>query len=253
MREILQSIKPSRRLFFFLDYDGTLVPIARTPERAVLNDRRRRILNALGETAFLCIVSGRSLDEVRRLVGLDGLAYIGNHGLETCWGRKTWIHPLARQRMPALGRLLKRIADRTERMPRLLLENKGVTASIHYRRLDSALVPLLKVIVGETVGRKTREFLVTEGKKVLEIRPRVGEDKGTGIRRLMSWLPPGRNDLRIGIGDDRTDEDAFRELGPAAVTIHVGARKSEARYRLADVDQVWEFLRDCLRLSLQKK
>jgi len=249
MREILRMITPGRRLFLFLDYDGTLVPIERTPDRAVLPPRKKSFLEALSERMFVCIVSGRSLADVRRRVGIDGLAYIGNHGLEASWGRRTWVHPLAKKRLPVLGRLLKRIEARTQRFPRLLIENKGVTGSVHFRRLDPALVSPLRRIVADEVRRKPGAFVVTEGKKVLEIRPNLDWDKGVGIQKLMKWLPRESDPLRIFIGDDRTDEDAFRSLGGDSITIHVGARRnSRARYRLADVERVWEFLGHCLHL-----
>jgi len=249
MREILRMITPGRCLLLFLDYDGTLVPIKRTPDRAVLPYRRKRFLEALSERMFICIVSGRSLADVRRCVGIEGLAYIGNHGLEARWGRRTWIHPLAKKRRPALGRLLKRIEARTRRFSRLFVEDKGVTGSVHFRRLDPALVAPLRRIVADEVRRKGGTFMATEGKKVLEIRPDIDWDKGLGIRKLMNWLPRELEALRIFIGDDRTDEDAFLALGGDSITILVGhGRKTRARYRLADVDRVWTFLAHCLRL-----
>jgi len=203
---------------------------------------------------FICIVSGRSLADVRRRVGIEGLAYVGNHGLEARWGRRTWIHPLAKKRRPALGRLLKRIEARTRRFPRLFVEDKGVTGSVHFRRLDAALVAPLRRIVADEVRRKGGTFMVTEGKKVLEIRPDIDWDKGLGIRKLMRWLPRELEALRIFIGDDRTDEDAFLALGGDSITIHVGhGRKTRARYRLADVERVWTFLANCLRLSQDVK
>jgi trehalose 6-phosphate phosphatase len=250
MKEILRLIKPGRPLFLFLDYDGTLAPIARSPDRAVLAPRRKKILEALGGHNFVCIVSGRSLADIRRIVGLDGLAYCGNHGLEILRGGKTWVHPRALAARPALGRLLKRIEGRTGRFPRMLIEDKGVTGSVHFRRLDPALLAPLKRIVDEEVRRPAGQFIVTEGKRVLEIRPRLDWDKGRGIREILTRLPGEREALPVFIGDDRTDEDAFRELGPEAITIHVGlGRSTQARFRLPGVDQVWTFLGTCLRLA----
>ncbi|TRZ89363.1 trehalose-phosphatase [bacterium] len=249
MREILRMISLGRRPLLFLDYDGTLVPIERTPDRAVLTHRKKRFLEALNERMFVCIVSGRSLTDVRRRIGIDGLAYIGNHGLEVSWGRRSWVHPQAKKRLPALGRLLKRIEARTERFPRLLIENKGVTGSVHFRRLDPALVSPLRRIVADEIRRKAGDFVVTEGKKVLEIRPALDWDKGLGIRKIMRWLPREPEALRIFIGDDRTDEDAFRSLGGDSITIHVGrGRATRARYRLADVERVWLFLQALSRI-----
>jgi trehalose 6-phosphate phosphatase len=243
MKEILMSIPPAARILLFLDYDGTLVSIQQTPGRAVLSPRRRRTLEALADKMFVCIVSGRSLADVRRLVDLPNLAYIGNHGFEAAWGRQTWVHPQAKKLRPALERLLKRIEIRTKRFPRLLIEDKGVTGSIHFRRLNPALVPPLRRIVDEAISRKARDFIVTEGKRVFEIRPNIDWDKGAGIRKLRGWFPQGKIYCPIFIGDDRTDEDAFRALSRNAITIHVGGRqKTRARYRLVDVEKVWRFL-----------
>jgi trehalose 6-phosphate phosphatase len=192
---------------------------------------------------FVCIVSGRSLTDICWRVGINGLAYIGNHGLEMRWGWKTWVHPLAEKRRPALGRLLKRIEAETRRLSGILVEDKGVTGSIHFRRLDPALVELLRRIVTEEVARKDGAFRIAEGKRVLEIFPNIDWNKGEGIRKLRSWLPRETETLPIFIGDDRTDEDAFRSLGGDSITIHVGrGRKTQARFRLADVDQVWIFM-----------
>jgi len=249
MREILRMIEPGRRVLLFLDYDGTLVPIKRTPDRAVLSPRRRRALASLSRSMFVGIVSGRSLADIQERVGVDGLAYIGNHGLEVRWGRRSWIHPEASKRRPALARLLERIEARTGRFPRLLIENKGVTGSIHFRRLDPALVMPLRRIVAEEVHRTRRSFVAAEGKRVIEILPNIDWHKGAGIGKMMAWLP-GREagGLRIFIGDDRTDEEAFRTLGGDSLTIHVGrGRRTQARYSLSDVEKVWRFLNNCLR------
>lgn len=250
MRKCLRPIKAGKRLLLFLDYDGTLVPIRRTPERAVLGERKKRLLKALSDQAFVCIVSGRSLADIRERVGVEGLAYIGNHGLEISFGRRIWIHPLAKKRSAALKRLLRRIEDQTRRFPKLLIEDKNITASVHFRRMDRVLTAPLKRIVEQTVRQKSREFIVSEGKKVIEILPRLAWDKGKGIRKAMSWLPKGKPALPIFIGDDRTDEDAFRELGGDAMTIHVGtARGTSARLSIEDVKGVWRFLADCRRSS----
>jgi trehalose 6-phosphate phosphatase len=250
MREILRLIEPDRRFLLFLDYNGTLVPIVRTPDRAVLPRRRQRSLASLSQSMFVGIVSGRSLADIRRRVGLEGLAYIGNHGLEAKWGRRSWIHPEAKKKRAILDRLLKRIDARTGRFPRLLIENKGVTGSIHFRRMDAALVPPLRRIVSEEVHRTRGSFVVAEGKKVIEILPNIDWNKGFGIRKVMTWLPREEaSGLRIFIGDDRTDEDAFRMLGGDAITIRVGrGRGTQARFYLPDVERVWKFLSNFLRL-----
>jgi trehalose-phosphatase len=136
----------------------------------------------------------------------------------------------------------------------MLVEDKGVTGSIHFRQLDSALVEPLRMIVAEEVGQKKGTFRIAEGKKVFEILPEIDWNKGAGIRKLINWLMRETGTLPIFIGDDRTDEDGFLALGGDSITIHVGhRRKTQARYRLADVEQVRKFLEHCLCLARDEK
>lgn len=253
MREIFRAIQPRKPLLLFLDFDGTLAPIQRNPDLVELSAPRRLVLETLSKRMFVSVVSGRALADIRGRIGIGGLAYIGNHGLEAKWGRRTWIHPMAEKLRPALGRLTKRIEARLVRFPRIRVENKGVTASFHYRCLDPALIGSLRRIVTEEVASRKGSFRLAEGKKVFEILPDIDWNKGMGIRKLMDWLPRGTAALPICIGDDRTDEDAFELLGGASITIHVGpARKTRARFRLADVEHVWIFLTKCLQLGRRK-
>ena len=94
----VRDLGASQDLVVFLDYDGTLVGLRARPDLARLSHRRRVLLETLGRTAIVAVVTGRSLAEARRLVGLPSLAYIGNHGLEIAYGNATWVHPEARGR-----------------------------------------------------------------------------------------------------------------------------------------------------------
>ena len=243
MRDILQEITRGRRLFLFLDYDGTLVPIKKAPERAVLRSSRRRLLERLSQNIFVCIVSGRSLADIQKLAATKNIAYIGNHGLEiSCRGRR-WTHPEAKRIKPVLKDVLERIRRKTGDWPGLLVEDKGLTGSIHYRRLAVPLPKKLREITEHEVRLRNRELKLTEGKKVFEVRPNIKWDKGKGVRELIRWLDVKQPALRIYIGDDQTDEDAFRALGRNDITIFVGKRRdSQARSRLPDVSAVWKFL-----------
>ncbi|MEN6312414.1 MAG: HAD-IIB family hydrolase, partial [Acidobacteriota bacterium] len=114
MKAISQAGKDTPRLGLFLDYDGTLVPIRKTPELAVLKPSRRRLLERLSRNIFVCIVSGRSLDDIRKLVDLRDIAYIGNHGLEMTYRNLRWTHPHAVRARPVLRETLVRIRRRTK-------------------------------------------------------------------------------------------------------------------------------------------
>lgn len=256
MKDIILRIKPGERILLFLDYDGTLVPIKKTPELAVLHPLRRRFLERLGEDVFICIVSGRSLAEIRRLVGIKGIAYIGNHGLEISYGQKIWIHPEVKKSKPVLRKALKRIRERTQVLPGVIVEDKGLTGSIHYRQLSPAFWKPLKKIVRTEVESRRQELKLTEGKRVFEIRPNIQWDKGQGVLELIGWLDPRATILRIYIGDDQTDEDAFKVFDGDALTILVGhGENTFAHYHIKDVDVVWKFLSallSAISLSIQK-
>jgi trehalose 6-phosphate phosphatase len=244
MRNILRSAARGKRLFLFLDYDGTLVPIRKTPELAILRPSRRRILERLSREAFVGIVSGRSLADIRRLVAIPGLAYIGNHGFEISYGRRHWLHPETTKIQKALKDVLKGIRRRTKGFAGVLLEDKGVTASVHYRLLAAVQFPKLREIVEREIRRRHRELTLTEGKKVLEIRPKVKWGKGRGVLALCPWFHSEKDALRMYIGDDQTDEDAFKALARGGITILVGRqRQTHARHRLADVNAVWRLLK----------
>lgn len=243
MRDILQEITRGTRIFLFLDYDGTLVSIKKAPELAVLRSSRRSLLERLSQNALVCIVSGRSLVDIQKLAAIKDIAYIGNHGLEISYRGRQWIHPEAKRIKPVLKNVLERIRRKTRDWPGLLVENKGLTGSIHYRRLAAPLPQKLRDITEQEVRLINRELKLTEGKKVFEIRPNIEWDKGKGVRELFRWLDIKQPALRIYIGDDQTDEDAFGALDRNDISILVGKRRdSHARSRLPDVVAVWKFL-----------
>jgi trehalose-phosphatase len=252
MKDILAEVDPGSKIALFLDYDGTLVPIRKTPEQAILAASRKHFLERLGRKAFVCVVSGRSLADIRKVAGISGISYIGNHGLEILHRGQRWTHPLAETVRPDLGEVLRSIRRETSAWPGILIEDKGLTGSIHYRLLPASLATELRRITKNGVSRRPRELRWTSGKKVFEIRPRVDWDKGRGVHELLRRLAMRPPATRIYIGDDQTDEDAFRALGRKDITIRVGrGGLSHARHRLRSVTGVWEFLEALLaRLEL---
>jgi trehalose-phosphatase len=252
MKEILSRIEPGRGIFIFLDYDGTLVPIQKTPERACFPPAKRDFLSRLGKTAAVGIVSGRPLSEIQGLIAIKDIAYVGNHGLEISYRENMWVHPEAQKTEPILREALRNIRILTKDIPGIFVEDKGVTGAVHYRLADPALGKKLNKIVREEVDRFGRILRITEGKKVFEIKPNIPWDKGQGVLELMRWLEAKGRSRLIYIGDDQTDEHAFgavNRLGQRGITVHVGpAKNSKARYRLGSVNEVWRFLRALLPL-----
>jgi trehalose 6-phosphate phosphatase len=254
MKEIIQKIKPGKDILLFLDYDGTLVPIKKSPELAVLHPLRRKLLKSLRDKVFLSIVSGRALLEIKKFVGIDNIDYIGNHGLEISCKHWHWVHPQAKRINPILKDALRRISLKTKDLQGVFIEDKGVTGSIHYRRLAPKMCNPLKKIIHEEVGFGNRGLKITEGKRVFEIRPKVEWDKGKAVLKLIRWLNLKETPLSIYVGDDETDEDAFRAFDKDALTILVGQRNdSNAHYQLHDVHEVWKFLKALFQVVALKK
>jgi trehalose 6-phosphate phosphatase len=244
MREVIQRARSSKNILLFLDYDGTLVPIKRSPELALLPPLKRDILNDLRRKFFLCIVSGRSLSEIRKYVGIKGISYIGNHGLEIFFKDKRWTHPEAVKIKPILHKSLKMIKSKTKDFRGAFVENKGLSGSIHYRLLPPKRRSQLREIVFKMTASSRRWLKVTKGKMVLEIKPKVDWDKGRGVLKVFEWLHLKEEPLLIYIGDDETDEDAFRVLGGIGLTVVVSKKgNSNARYRFRNVKEVWQFLK----------
>jgi trehalose-phosphatase len=233
-----------------LDIDGTLSPIAPRPEEAVVPPETRRAVAALAarRRVHVGLVSGRAAADARRLVGVANLWVIGNHGLEISGpDGEIDVNPDAEAHRLAVSAASRKIATAVTHVPGVQLEDKVWTLSVHYRRAAPAVVPRLRAML-ETTAQQ-HGLRLTEGKAVYEVRPPVNHDKGTSVlalsRRLGGLLPGA---TVVFIGDDVTDEDAFRVLRqavPGAVTVRVaesGDAKTAAEFRLPGPDAVREFL-----------
>ncbi len=219
--------------FLFLDYDGTLVPIAARPDQATFDDDGRALLRALAGMFPVAIVSGRARAIVRSLVGVPSLYYVGNHGLEISGPRvRRNVAVPARWRRDLAAFLGAIEADAPSG---LVIERKGVTASVHYRLVSiedrSRWLPTLRRRLAAWVAGDRLDLV--RGKAVYELRPPLDWDKGAAVRWLISR--PGMTDRTpVYLGDDTTDEDAFRAVRADGVGVLVGRpRRSAARYRLA--------------------
>lgn len=229
-----------------LDYDGTLVPIAVEPRLARLDDSVRVLLQQASCLVPVAIVSGRSLDEVKRLVGLQGLIYAGNHGLEIASNGFQFVADLPDDWRKRILDLAAGLGPVLAEFKGAWLEDKGLTLSIHYRRIAPESVSGFQARVREVVSPLIEEGQVrmTSGKAVFEIRPPTDWDKGKAVRYLLS-RPELCGRVPIYIGDDETDEHVFREIGESGITIHVGADDDyvgRARYRVRHTGDVQAFI-----------
>lgn len=231
---------PSPDWSYFLDVDGTLIELADSPERIMVDPglpASIRVLYALTGGA-VALVSGRSLEDLDRRLGCLPVPMAGQHGLEIRdgdgWERR---HGLAPEQVE---HIVAALAPLMARHPGLLVERKGAALAVHYR-----LAPRL----GGHLGRMLRKLIANglhgvelqPGKRVLELKPR-GFDKGSSIRELAQRLP-FRGRRPVFIGDDLTDEHGFKVVNQlGGVTIKVGPGRTCASHRLPDVAAVRRWL-----------
>jgi trehalose 6-phosphate synthase/phosphatase len=245
----VRTLMDGRPLAFLADFDGTLAEFADDPDAVTLPAAVKDALTRLSHgSALVAIVSGRSLSDIRRRVGMEGLVYAGNHGLEMTGPGWTWTHPAAVKAQETVAACCRRLRQTLRGIPGAWVEDKGLTATVHYRLTPHRFVEQVSIAVREDLARLPAGTLaVHPGKHVLEIRPEVPWNKGTAARWILSrMLGPGALEQACVIyaGDDRTDEDVFEALSDPAVTIKVGAHvlPTAARYSLRGADEVARFI-----------
>ena len=210
MEDVLAPLvaEPSRAAIF-LDVDGTLAPIVERPELAEVPEETRAELRRLrGKYALVACISGRTGAEAWRIVGVDGILYVGVHGLELAPDADAWRAPL--RPFAALD------------WP--WIEDKGLTVAYHWREAPDETAARAEL---EGIAEKARAAGLEArwGRMVLELRPPVDADKGTAVRALLA-----EQELRRGLyaGDDTTDLDGFRGLDGCEVAVRVAVASAEA-------------------------
>jgi trehalose 6-phosphate phosphatase len=229
----------------FLDYDGTLTPIVARPDLAILSEEMRTILRDLAGRCSVGIISGRDQADVRALVDIDDLIYAGSHGFDIVGPDGLHIrHDQASTFAAAVEQATERLRPALAAFAGVLIEAKRFAVAVHYRQVADDQVPQVEAAV-DRVLEAVPDLHKTHGKKVFELRPRFDWDKGKAVLWLMSALgQTGAETLPFYIGDDLTDEDAFRALSDRGVTIFVGRpEQTAAGYVLDDPDQVGAFLK----------
>ncbi len=245
----LRAVMDGRPIAFLADFDGTLAEFADDPDAVMLPTAVKTSLTRLSRgSALIAIVSGRSLRDIKRRVGIEGLVYAGNHGLEMAGPDWTWTHPAAAKAQEAVAACCRRLRQTLRGIPGAWVEDKGLTATVHYCLTPHRFVDRVSVAVREDIARlPVGALTVHPGKHVLEIRPDVPWNKGTAAQWILTRIlgPSAAEQVCvIYAGDDRTDEDVFEALPDPAVTIKVGAHvlPTAARYSLRSADEVSRFI-----------
>ena len=233
------------------DYDGTLSPIVARPELAVLLPETRQALAGLAaHPRFrVGIVSGRSLSDLRERVDLPGIICAGNHGLEISFPDSplpgsSFTHPRTARLRPVLQEAAEALQERLRLHPGVIVEDKGLTLSVHYRQASPESIPQIRHAFYEVISAAPPEDIrVTHGKMVLEVRPNIQWGKGQAIGKILETA--GQDTLPIFFGDDLTDEDGFdvvQDAGGIAVFVGPARQPTRAAYRVDSPREVAEAL-----------
>jgi alpha,alpha-trehalose-phosphate synthase [UDP-forming]/trehalose-phosphatase len=211
---------PREDIFLFLDYDGTLTPIVESPDKAIISMAMRNIIIKLNELMPVVVITGRSIDNIKEILDIDNIIYAGNHGAEI-WAEGKLVSGAQFSKVKAdLQNIVFELTEALSEIEGVIIEDKGITASVHYRMVPTQDLCKVINIFWSIADSYKKTFTFTSGKKVFEVRPHNIWNKGDAVRWILQRY--GRNSTPIYIGDDRTDEDAFRAIKGKGVGISVG-------------------------------
>lgn len=225
---------------YFLDIDGTLVDFAAEPDQVAIRPGVRQLVRRVQQASggALALVTGRPIADIDRFFPGARFPVAGQHGTE----RRDARGRIRRHRPPVAGlaQVRARLAAAAARHPGLLLEDKGLSLALHYRRAPRLagyahrLLRALQPVAGA-------QYRVQSGKRVVELRP-GGRHKGVAIREFMRE-PPFRGREPVFIGDDATDEHGFAVANHLrGLSVKVGTGATAAHWRLTDVRAVRQWL-----------
>ncbi len=240
--EIALEIGSAPHLLLGLDFDGTLAPIVAHAKDAAVPESTAALLKCLsaGTHTTVAIVSGRPLAYLASHFGPD-VILAGNHGLEISGRGLNFRQPDAERAEPLLHQISEQLSRRLLSTAGAWVEDKGLTASVHFRQADPSAKEDVAAIVWAVIEADNRDVVVRRGNQVLEIRPRTDWNKGSALRWILERLPATHAAVCY-IGDDHTDEDVFTTV--EGVTIRVGESESTAaRFTVRDTEEAAEFLR----------
>nr|BAD25928.1 putative trehalose-phosphatase B [Oryza sativa Japonica Group]BAD25985.1 putative trehalose-phosphatase B [Oryza sativa Japonica Group] len=250
--EKVVAASKGKQIVMFLDYDGTLSPIVDDPDAAFMSETMRMAVRSVAKHFPTAIVSGRCRDKVFEFVKLAELYYAGSHGMDIKGPasrhaaakspphNKGVLFQPASEFLPMIEQVHQRLEQATSSIPGAKVENNKFCVSVHFRCVDEKSWGAL----AETVRRVVREFprlRLSQGRMVFEVRPTIKWDKGKALEFLLDSL--GFADcsdvLPVYIGDDRTDEDAFKGVG---ILVSKHPKETSASFSLQEPAEVMEFL-----------
>ncbi|SCG86034.1 putative trehalose-phosphate phosphatase 8 [Methanobacterium congolense] len=250
--KVFERFKNDKKTVIITDVDGTISEIVPTPQEAFVSYSMKETLTGLSKKfQMVAVVSGRPVEDVKRMIGIEGLLYVGNHGMEYMKNGQIQVEEDTKRYIQRINEAACKIKEEEScNAEGVLLEDKGLCFSIHYRLCKD---PNARKILLDALKdmEELKGLQIKEGRKVIEIRPPTGYDKGKILERIVK-----DHDVKsvIYLGDDVTDSDAFRKLnelktqgkldGESIIILsgEIPSRiKEEASYFLESVDDVLKF------------
>lgn len=241
----LEIIK-RKKLFLSFDFDGTLVPLKKNPDDCYLTDNIKESLNQLKKKVRIAIISGRDLEDLKKRISIDGIFYSGNHGLQIEGPDMRHTNPDAESFKCYLDEIYIKVKKLMNRIPGIIVERKTFSFALHYRQVEINLRKELKNLFSEVISSsdiKNKNIKVLTGKMVFEVLPAIDWNKGKTVLFILKNF--GEEFLPVFIGDDRTDETVFKEIGNIGLTVRIGRSKNtSAEYFLRRQSEVYKFIKN---------
>jgi len=234
--EVAGRVRSAGSVALFLDFDGTLAPIVPDPYAVAMNRASRAALLRLAANPRVdaWIVSGRCQADLRNLVGVAGMSYLGVHGGDT-----DRAFPESVMKLVADAR--RELESRLNGTAGVLIEDKRIAFAVHHRRASATEATQARKLLDQVIGKREGALRIVPGDRVWEVLPREIRGKGAAVRH--EWRLRAPDALPIYIGNDGTDESAFAALAEG-ITARVGAaRPTRARYALRNSCEVARFLK----------
>ncbi|XP_072983861.1 trehalose-phosphate phosphatase A-like [Typha latifolia] len=263
--EQITAYAKGKKIALFLDYDGTLSPIVDNPDDAFMSNAMRAAVQNVAKYFPTAIISGRSRDKVFQFVKLTELFYAGSHGMDimgpvrkSCirspnkQGKEVNLFQPASEFLPMIEEVFNSLVKNTKGIEGVNVENNKFCVSVHYRNVDDKNWALVAHTVDDVLKAYPR-LRLTHGRKVFEVRPVIDWNKGKAVEFLLESLGLSNchDVLPIYVGDDRTDEDAFKVLreGNRGYGILVSSipKETDAFFSLRDPSEVMNFLKSLVR------
>ncbi|KAJ8765732.1 hypothetical protein K2173_014854 [Erythroxylum novogranatense] len=256
MFEHIIEASRGKQIVMFMDYDGTLSPIVDDPDRAFMSKKMRATVRKLAKCFPTAIVSGRCLDKVYNFVRLAELYYAGSHGMDIKGPEKgsknnksteAVVFQPASEFLPMIDEVYRELVEKIKSTPGAKVENNKFCVSVHFRCVEEKKWSELAHVV-KSVLKEYPKLRLSQGRKVLEIRPTIKWDKGKALEFLLESLGFANctDVFPVYIGDDRTDEDAFkvlRERGQGfGILVSKTPKDTSAFYSLQEPTEVMGFL-----------